>query len=44
MAGEAVGEFGKLVNRITTGVGNKPTPIENYVDFVVKEDNGKAVA
>jgi hypothetical protein len=38
VAGKAIGEFGNLVNRMTTSSGNKPTPVENYVTMVTKQN------
>ena len=33
-----LGEFGKLVNKITSSVGNKPTPVESYVAMVTSQN------
>ena len=38
VAGHAIGEFGKLVERISNSGGNKPTPIEAYVGMVTKDN------
>ena len=38
IAGDVFGGFGKLVKRMTTSTGNKPTPVESYVGMVTKEN------
>lgn len=37
--GQALGEFGGLVERMTSSYGNKPTPVESYVGMVTKQDS-----
>ena len=37
-ASSAVGGLGKLVNRMTTSMTNKPTPVESYVGMITKQD------
>lgn len=36
VAGQAIGELGRLVDRMTTSSGSKPTPVETYVGMVTK--------
>ena len=35
-SGKIIGEFGGLVDRMFSSLGNKPTPVENYIDNVTK--------
>ena len=37
-ASSAIGGLGKLVNRMTTSMTNKPTPVESYVGMITKQD------
>lgn len=39
---DGLGEFGKLVNKITSSSGNKPTPVESYVAMVTSQNPKQA--
>ena len=36
--GEGLGRLGGLIQRMTTSPSAKPTPVENYVSMVTKQD------
>lgn len=38
VAGNAIGEFGSLVSRMTMSSGNKPTPLETYASMVTNHN------
>jgi hypothetical protein len=38
VAGSTIGEFGKLVDRMTSGSETKPTPLDSYVGMVLKDN------